>query len=246
MEERLRSHYESLSRALAFTRAADAKAAPVLALQVAILGALAARFERLIPALLATAARVYIPVNPPAGGSLVYFEDIAATSREQFARRAREVSPDTIEEQLFGQIHTVSKIAGLKMRRVRRAFRLSGPPLAARLWSHSSGLGQGAVIPTLIAVTACETQVAQVDCADPEEGISMNCSIQGCPGEYEAGALVHTVRHKGRIVVIDHVPADICSLCGDALLNPDTVRRIEDLLTEKGQPAMTAPLFEFV
>ena len=45
LEERLRSHYESLSRAIRFTRTADAKAAPVLALQVALLGALATRFE---------------------------------------------------------------------------------------------------------------------------------------------------------------------------------------------------------
>ena len=47
MEERLTSHYESLSRVIRFTRTADRKAAPVLALQVALLGALATRFDRL-------------------------------------------------------------------------------------------------------------------------------------------------------------------------------------------------------
>ncbi len=46
----------------------------------------------------------------------------------------------------------------------------------------------------------------------------MNCGIEGCPGEYEASTIVHTVRHNGQVVVIDHVPADVCSLCGDALL----------------------------
>ncbi len=44
----------------------------------------------------------------------------------------------------------------------------------------------------------------------------MTCSIEGCPGEYKAGTFMHTVRHKGQVVVIDHVPADVCSLCGDA------------------------------
>ena len=73
----------------------------------------------------------------------------------------------------------------------------------------------------------------------------MNCNIEGCPGEYEARTIMHTVRHKGQVVVIDHVPADVCSLCGDALLKPDTVRKIEGLLQEQGQPAMTVPLFEF-
>lgn len=49
MEERLRSHYESLTRAIRFTRTADSKAAPALALQVALAGTLAARFEKLAP-----------------------------------------------------------------------------------------------------------------------------------------------------------------------------------------------------
>ena len=156
MEERLKAHYESLSRAIAFTRSADAKAAPVLALQVAILGALAARFEKLFLALsveswnfdeavlwvvlisyalcmiatVTTAARVYMPTHPRTGESLIYFEDIAAMQNELFAQRAKEMSPDTIEEQLLSQIHIVSQIASGKMHRVRRAFWLSGPSLA--------------------------------------------------------------------------------------------------------------------
>ena len=155
MEERLNSHYESLSRSIAFTRSADAKAAPVLALQIAILGALAARFEKLIPALwveslcfesaflwvilgaylvfmgaaVAMAARVYMPMHPHTGESLIYFEDIAAMKSEAFAKRAKELSPDMIEEQLLSQIHVVSQIASTKMRRVRCAFWLSGPSL---------------------------------------------------------------------------------------------------------------------
>ena len=56
---------------------------------------------------------------------------------------------------------------------------------------------------------------------------------------------MYTVRHDGQVIVIDHVPADICSVCGDALLEPDTVRRIENLLDEKCKPAMTVPLYEF-
>ena len=73
----------------------------------------------------------------------------------------------------------------------------------------------------------------------------MNCSLEGCPGKYETKTTVHTVRHDGQIIVIDHVPADVCSVCGDTLLEPATVRRIEGLLQEKRQPAMTVPLYEF-
>ena len=73
----------------------------------------------------------------------------------------------------------------------------------------------------------------------------MNCTLQGCPGEYEARKIVHTVRHQGNVVVIDHVPAEVCSICGDVLLTPDTIRRIEKLLETTPPPAKAVPLYEF-
>lgn len=73
----------------------------------------------------------------------------------------------------------------------------------------------------------------------------MNCSLQGCPGEYEHREVTHTVRHKGRIIVIDHVPAEVCSICGDILLAPETVVHIEALLRNASEPARTVPLYEY-
>ncbi len=73
----------------------------------------------------------------------------------------------------------------------------------------------------------------------------MKCSIRGCPGEYEEQRIVHTVRHRGEIVVIDAVPAEVCSVCGDILLKPETVRRIEELLETRAAPASTAPLYQY-
>lgn len=74
----------------------------------------------------------------------------------------------------------------------------------------------------------------------------MKCSIQGCPGEYEARKILQTLRHRGRVVVIDNVPADVCLVCGDVLLKPDAVRRIEALLQTATQPASTVPLYEAI
>ena len=82
--------------------------------------------------------------------------------------------------------------------------------------------------------------------SDSKETIDMNCSIEGCPGEYEAGKITHTVRRHGQVVVIDHVPAEVCSVCRDVLLQPCTVSKIESLLQEKRQPPQTVPLYEFV
>ena len=73
----------------------------------------------------------------------------------------------------------------------------------------------------------------------------MKCSIHGCPGEYEDREITHTVRHHGEVVVIDHVPAEACSVCGDVLLKPETVRHIESLLQHRRQPVGTVPLYEY-
>ena len=73
----------------------------------------------------------------------------------------------------------------------------------------------------------------------------MKCSIGGCLGECEERHVVHTVRHKGQVIVIDHVPAEVCSECGDVLLRPETVRRIEELLRKASRPAGTVPLYEY-
>lgn len=73
----------------------------------------------------------------------------------------------------------------------------------------------------------------------------MKCSLEGCSGQYEAKQVVHPVRHRGQVIVIDHVPAEVCSVCGDVLLKPETVRRIEEMLKAAGQPARTVPLYEY-
>jgi len=80
---------------------------------------------------------------------------------------------------------------------------------------------------------------------NPEEVTTMRCSIQGCPGEYEERQIVHTVRHHGELIVIDRVPAEVCSVCGDVLLKPETVRHIEELLRYRARPARTVALYEY-
>jgi len=74
----------------------------------------------------------------------------------------------------------------------------------------------------------------------------MKCSIEGCPGEYEERKILHTVRYHGQVIVIDRVSADVCSVCGDVLLKPDTVRRIEKLLMTAAHPTRTVPLYEYI
>jgi YgiT-type zinc finger domain-containing protein len=79
----------------------------------------------------------------------------------------------------------------------------------------------------------------------PKETSEMKCSVEGCPGEHEARQIVHTVNYHGQVTVIDQVPAEVCTVCGDVLLKPETVRRIESMLGIATRPARTVPLYEY-
>lgn len=68
----------------------------------------------------------------------------------------------------------------------------------------------------------------------------MKCTIAGCPGAYESRTVVNTVKHRGEVMVFGHVPAEVCNVCDDVLLKPETVRRIEDLLKPTPHPAAAA------
>ena len=73
----------------------------------------------------------------------------------------------------------------------------------------------------------------------------MRCSNGDCIGEYEPREVVHTVHQGNRIIVIDHVPAEVCTICGDVLFTPDTVEQIELLRKTAQPPIRTVPLYEF-
>jgi YgiT-type zinc finger domain-containing protein len=73
----------------------------------------------------------------------------------------------------------------------------------------------------------------------------LKCTIVGCPGTYEARTIVHTVRRRGELIVIDHVPAEVCNVCGDVLRAPETVPRIEALLTAAPPPLRSVSHYEF-
>jgi YgiT-type zinc finger domain-containing protein len=72
-----------------------------------------------------------------------------------------------------------------------------------------------------------------------------SCSVHGCPGVYEKREITHTVRHGGDLMVIDHVPAEVCGVCGDVLLRLEIVRGLEGLLENGSKPTRTVPVYEY-
>jgi len=73
----------------------------------------------------------------------------------------------------------------------------------------------------------------------------MKCTIRDCAGEYERKNIIHTVRHRGKVTVIDNVPAEVCNVCGDVLFTPATIRALEHLLARRKRAVRTAPVYEY-
>ena len=77
-------------------------------------------------------------------------------------------------------------------------------------------------------------------------GRIMRGSLDARECEYEERKVLHAQRHKGRVVVIDQVPALVCLTCGEVQFTLETAEGIERLLAAAGEPATTAPVFEYV
>ena len=73
----------------------------------------------------------------------------------------------------------------------------------------------------------------------------MKCSIVDCPGEYEQREVVRAVRQGDRIIVVEHIPAEVCDVCGDVLFTPETIERLETLRKTTRPSARTVPLYKF-
>jgi YgiT-type zinc finger domain-containing protein len=62
---------------------------------------------------------------------------------------------------------------------------------------------------------------------------------------HEDYVITHTVHFRGKIIAIDHVPAEVCTICGDVLFKPNVVRKIEAILQQRILPAQMMPLYEY-
>ena len=73
----------------------------------------------------------------------------------------------------------------------------------------------------------------------------MKCNIKGCPGHYETRLELHAVKSGRTVIVFDDVPMEVCDVCSDTLLAPETVRHLEHLMKEKSEPQTHAPVYAY-
>ena len=73
----------------------------------------------------------------------------------------------------------------------------------------------------------------------------MKCTIQGCSGEYENKLIVKSFKRNDKIFVLDGIPAEVCTVCGDILIRPDTLSKVEKMIAGPHDPNDTVPLYKY-
>ena len=61
-----------------------------------------------------------------------------------------------------------------------------------------------------------------------------------CSGEMEETTVTHPQEYKGRIIILENVPAEVCRQCGEVLLHPDVLERAQELVWSETVPKRTA------
>jgi HTH-type transcriptional regulator / antitoxin MqsA len=73
----------------------------------------------------------------------------------------------------------------------------------------------------------------------------MKCDICGSPMIEEM--VTYTIQLDGKLVVVEHVPAKVCTQCGERLYSPETVERLQTTVWEQRSPSrmLQTPVFDF-
>ena len=74
----------------------------------------------------------------------------------------------------------------------------------------------------------------------------MTCEVCGA-AEREQRLIRYNLSQGDRLVVVDHVPADVCPNCGEVSLSPDVVERLQETIWRQEVPArlIETPVYEF-
>ncbi len=73
----------------------------------------------------------------------------------------------------------------------------------------------------------------------------MKCNFKDCPGRYEEKLITRANRSPSQVMVIDHVPAMVCNICGDTFFTADTSQRLDCFDDPQVKPIGTVPLYEY-
>ena len=61
-----------------------------------------------------------------------------------------------------------------------------------------------------------------------------------CHGKLVERKITHPQEHEGHIIILENVPAEVCEQCGEVLLKPEAVDRVQKLVWSQPSPKRTA------
>ena len=73
----------------------------------------------------------------------------------------------------------------------------------------------------------------------------MKCAF--CGGETKATMVTFEHEHAGRIILVEHVPSEVCGACGEKTYSPDVADKLTRIASSNGKPArvLEVPVYDF-
>ena len=74
----------------------------------------------------------------------------------------------------------------------------------------------------------------------------MSCDVCTA-GERRPRLIRYSLSMADRLILVDHVPAEVCDRCGEVTLSPDVVERLQQTVWQREPPArfVETPVYEF-
>jgi len=66
----------------------------------------------------------------------------------------------------------------------------------------------------------------------------MRCAL--CKGATEGQFIRYVQEFEGRLVIIENVPAEVCTQCGEKFIAPEVAKKIQRLVWEQPSPKRSA------
>ncbi len=60
-----------------------------------------------------------------------------------------------------------------------------------------------------------------------------------CGGELEERVVTHPQSYQGKVYILENVPAEVCSQCGEVLLCPEILEKVQQLVWSGVAPGRT-------
>lgn len=67
--------------------------------------------------------------------------------------------------------------------------------------------------------------------------------MNGCPfcgGKLIKKTITHPQSYQGKIFILENVPAEVCSQCGEVLISPEVLEKIQELVWSGEKPGRKA------